>query len=196
MEEKKQDLRHRQKVIDRIDSLLKSTSSHCESMDIWCFESMTQASSSHEPLVLDIKSPASVVNLTSNCDPSLFTREKPMKDKLVPKNDLYMIDDVMSYESPLKVFRGYRFNSSFTMANQFDEAYSKFYCNAIDFRKPFCPFDMHGSCKDSNCAYQHLNVMTMDNLQRTEHLLSYCPEMIGLTTANPSQKEAVKKLSK
>ena len=61
-----------------------------------------------------------------------------------------------------------------------DEAYSKFYCNAIDFRRPFCPFDLHGSCKDSNCLYQHSNVMIMDNYQRTEHFLSYCPQLLEL----------------
>jgi len=34
----------------------------------------------------------------------------------------------------------------------------------------------------------------MDNLQRTEHLLSYCPSLLELSSQHPSQKEAVKKL--
>jgi hypothetical protein len=36
--------------------------------------------------------------------------------------------------------------------------------------------------------------MTMDNLQRTEHFLSYCPELINVSESL-SQKEAVKRLS-
>ena len=109
------------------------------------------------------------------------------------KNELHLIKDVSKYESPLRVFRGYRFSSNFSKFNQFEEAYSRLYCNAIDFRKPFCPFDLHGSCKDSNCIYQHSNVMTMDNFQRTEHFLSYCPNLLELSDA-PSPREAVKKL--
>ena len=109
------------------------------------------------------------------------------------KSRIHIIDDVSKYESPLKVFRGYRFSSNFSKINQFEEAYSRLYCNAIDFRKPFCPFDLHGSCKDSNCIYQHSNVMTMDNFQRTEHFLSYCPDLLQLSES-PTAKEAAKKL--
>lgn len=110
-------------------------------------------------------------------------------------SSVYIIDDVSNYDSPLKCFRGYRFSSHFDQFNQFEEAYSKIYCNAIDFRRPFCPFDLHGSCKDSNCIYQHMNVLTMDNFQRTEHFLSYCPQLLELSSDKPTQKEAIKKLS-
>lgn len=37
--------------------------------------------------------------------------------------------------------------------------------------------------------------MTMDNLQRTEHFLSYCPQLINVTETLP-HKEATKRLSK
>ena len=110
------------------------------------------------------------------------------------KPQIHIIDDISKYESPLKVFRGYRFSSNFSKLNQFEEAYSRFYCNAIDFRKPFCPFDLHGSCKDSNCIYQHSNVMTMDNFQRTEHFISYCPSLLELSSDLATPKEAIKKL--
>jgi hypothetical protein len=113
------------------------------------------------------------------------------------RNDgIYMIENVSKYESPLRMFRGYRFSANYEKLNSFDEAYSKFYCHNIDFRRPFCPFDLHGSCKDSACIYQHSNVFTMDNIQRTEHLLSYCPQLLGLSCEKPTQREAVKKLSK
>jgi hypothetical protein len=36
--------------------------------------------------------------------------------------------------------------------------------------------------------------MTMDNLQRTEHFLSYCPQLINVSETLP-QKEAIKRLS-
>ena len=35
--------------------------------------------------------------------------------------------------------------------------------------------------------------MTMDNFQRTEHFLSYCPDLLELSET-PTSKEAVKKL--
>ena len=109
-------------------------------------------------------------------------------------NTIYPIGEVNNYESPLKCFKGYRFSSHFVKLNSIEDTYSKFYCNSIDISKPFCPYDLHGSCKDSQCVYQHLNVMTMDNLQRTEHLLSYCPQLLNLSS-NPNSKEANKKLS-
>lgn len=59
--------------------------------------------------------------------------------------------NLVDYESPLIMFRGYRFSKTFCELNNFESAYSKFYCNSIDIRKPFCPFDLNGSCKDSNC---------------------------------------------
>jgi hypothetical protein len=59
---------------------------------------------------------------------------------------------IANYESPLLMFKGYRFSKTFCELNSFETAYSKFYCNSIDIRKPFCPFDLNGSCKDSNCV--------------------------------------------
>ena len=61
------------------------------------------------------------------------------------------ISNLRNYESPLLMFKGYRFSKTFCELNNFETAYSKFYCNSIDIRKPFCPFDLNGSCKDSNC---------------------------------------------
>ena len=159
---------------------------HCESLDIWCYESI----SAHN--FKDSKS----IDFNQIEDKQLESISKLTESSLISKSSIYEIDNVSNYESPLKCFRGYRFSSHFTKCNQLEEAYSKFYCNTIDPRRPFCPFDLHGSCKDSNCIYQHLNSMTMDNLQRTEHLLSYCPQLLGLSSLNPTQKEAIKKLSK
>src|SRR5579883_1918516 len=103
---------------------------------------------------------------------------KNLKSIKYTKIPLSVIDP-NEYESPLRCFRGYRFSSHFSQFMPFEEAYSKLYCNSIDARRPFCPFDLHGSCKDSSCVYQHLNVITMDNFQRTEHFLSYCPQVLG-----------------
>ena len=118
-----------------------------------------------------------------NCETAIGSEEYPVKI------------NTTTYESPLLMFKGYRFNKNFYELNNFEMAYSKFYCNSIDIRKPFCPFDLNGSCKDSTCIYQHSSVMTMDNLQRTEHFLSYCPQLINVTEGL-SQKEAIKRLSK
>lgn len=110
-----------------------------------------------------------------------------------PSNLIHEISDPSKYESPLLAFRGYRFNSNFSDLNNFDSSYSKFYCNSIDIRRPLCPFDLHGSCKDSNCSFQHSNSLTMDNFQRTEHFLSYSPQLVGITESM-SHKEALKRI--
>ena len=100
-----------------------------------------------------------------------------------------------AYQSPLRMLRGYRFSSTFARANSFDDAYSKLYCHNIDVRRPFCPYDLHGACKDSQCPYQHASAMSMDNAQRTEHFCSYAPSLLALSsTQGATQREALKKL--
>jgi hypothetical protein len=149
---------------------------HNESFDVWSNESIFVSQNLKE---FSIKS------------------EQPTHESSLSSSNethkIYKIDDIGNYDSPLKCFRGYRFSKLYEKANDLEEAYSKFYCNTIDIRKQFCPFDLHGSCKDSNCVYQHSNVMIMDNFQRTEHFLTYCPELLELS-AQPSAKEASKKL--
>jgi hypothetical protein len=74
-----------------------------------------------------------------------------VRQSLFQKQDDVRLSNVLAYESPLSMFRGYRFNKNFCDFNKFETAYSKFFCHSIDIRKPFCPFDLNGSCKDSNC---------------------------------------------
>lgn len=207
-ESKKLELENRQKLIEYLDELTRDYPYiHSETFDVWSYESMITSNTGSLSLALsndiiehhsDVSIKPSNISirkvLTSSnfctlneCDTSLTTAG-------VESNDIYKIDDVSNYESPLKVFRGYRFSSHFSQFTPFEEAYSKMFCHTIDYRRPFCPFDLHGSCKDSNCIYQHSNIMTMDNYQRTEHFLSYCPQVLELSSDTPTQREAIKKL--
>ena len=189
---KSQDLIQQERLNECLASLVRSGDAsllpHCESLDIWCYESVTPV-----PLKL-VKS----VDFTQTVEvaPRTAAKQSLFMSAMSSSDNVFVVDDPAVYESPLKVFRGYRFSSHFVEFNELEEAYSKLYCNGIDPRKPFCPFDMHGSCKDSHCVYQHLNVLTMDNLQRTEHFLSYCPQLLGLSSPQAAPKEALKKLSK
>jgi hypothetical protein len=183
---KETNLVQKQNLTDCVNELLRDyPCHHCESLEIWSNESIGS--------FFTKENQTSPFNLTQTETAELTKNEFNPRERR-NSNCLFDIGDVGNYESPLKVFRGYRFNSNFLKANGLEETYSRFYCNSIDFRRPFCPFDLHGSCKDSNCTYQHTNVMLMDNLQRTEHLLSYCPKLLDLSSDNPSSKEATKKL--
>ncbi len=69
--------------------------SHCESLDIWCYESTNRLS------FKDIK-PIDYLNIEADLT------DLPSKESL-HRNGLYDIDDLLVYESPLKCFKGYRF---------------------------------------------------------------------------------------
>ena len=189
---KKVDLEDRFKLIDCLSQLnIDYPYIHAESFDIWCNESILQE---QQQSIFEFKNSHKLDE-----ELELYRRQTDApylssNSLATTQNSIYIIGNVREYESPLKMFRGYRFSSNYSHLNQFDDAYSKFYCNTIDFRRPFCPYDLHGSCKDSNCMYQHSNAMTMDNIQRTEHFLSYAPKLLGLSSQNPTQKEAIKKL--
>jgi len=188
----------RQRLSDCLEAFVSHSGSHCESLDLWAYEAISGVASDSRSL-FKVKPVDVGTNLTSVNSDDFFSVKIDLKlNDTFEHGRPYEIEDPLSYESPLKVFKGYRFSSNFTKTSEVSEAYSKFYCHSIDFRRPFCPFDMHGSCKDSQCVYQHFNVTTMDNMQRTEHLLSYCPrEVLGqsLTQTGHTQKEAAKKLS-
>ncbi len=188
----------RQRLSDCLEAFVSHSGSHCESLDLWAYEAICGVASDSRSL-FKVKPVDVGTNITSVNSEDFFSVKTEFKLNDTFETDRpYEIEDPLSYESPLKVFKGYRFSSNFMKTSEVSEAYSKFYCHSIDFRRPFCPFDMHGSCKDSQCVYQHFNVTTMDNMQRTEHLLSYCArEVLGqsLTQAGHTQKEAAKKLS-
>ena len=206
-EAKKVDLKSRQDLNECLDDIMRDYPSvQCESFDIWCYEAIIPTNQK-EIKQINLKSSEAIESATSKSFNVITSRNFSELNAKASKNsalndskrsnsssdEIYKIENVAEYESPLNMFRGYRFSSHFAEFNQFEDAYSKLYCNAIDFRKPFCPFDLHGSCKDSNCVYQHSNIMTLDNFQRTEHFLSYCPRLLELSE-NPTPKEAIKKL--
>lgn len=194
-ESKKAELETRLKLIECLNHFnIDYPHVHHESFDIWCNESIVQSST---PFSLsDLKNNKLCLNEPEKKEENEMDEGNRVENSSFTSHfnsKIFVINSVNNYESPLRMFRGYRFCSHYSQLNQFDDAYSKYYCNAIDFRKQFCPFDLHGSCKDSNCIYQHSNTMTMDNIQRTEHFISYAPKLLGLTQA-PTQKEAIKKL--
>ncbi|RNA38546.1 zinc finger C3H1 domain-containing [Brachionus plicatilis] len=201
-EEKKIQLENRHKLIELMEHLSRDyPHAYSESFDQWSYEFLSDVApvslcfendhsdSSTKPASISIHNVLTTSNFCqfNQCDTSHSNLDSQT-------NQIHMLDNVEHYQSPLRVFRGYRFSSHFAQFSPFEEAYSKSYCHAIDYRRPFCPFDLHGSCKDSNCLYQHSNIMTMDNYQRTEHFLSYCPQLLELSSDTPTQREAVKKL--
>ena len=201
---KKIQLENKNKLIELMDNLSRDYPHiFSQSFDQWSYEFLDHVkpvSLCFEKDLSDSCSSLSSISIQNVLTSSNYCQFNQCSDRhsnltSIESNQIHIIDNVENYESPLKVFRGYRFSSHFSQFSPFEEAYSKTYCNSIDYRRPFCPFDLHGSCKDSNCLYQHSNKITMDNYQRTEHFLSYCPQVLELSSDTPTQREAIKKLS-
>jgi hypothetical protein len=65
------------------------------------------------------------------------------------------------YESPLKMFKAYRYHSNFPK-DVAGGIQSITYSNNIDVHQPVCQFEMAGgTCNDPNCAGQHFKSMTL-----------------------------------
>lgn len=197
---KKLELRNRQLLNECLNEITRDYPyNHSNSFDVWSNECIIENKNETGANLLFAETKPKILNisqvLTSANFTSLVECNQASTLPLIEHNSIYPIENPVEYQSPLRCFRGYRFSSHFSKFNNFEDAYSKFYCNLIDLRRPFCPFDLHGSCKDSNCIYQHLNVITMDNFQRTEHFFSYCPQVLSLSSEHPTQREAAKKLS-
>ncbi len=64
------------------------------------------------------------------------------------------------YESPLKQFKAYRYHPEFP--SRVPRGYrSLTYFNAINPETPICRDEMHGSCIDPSCTYQHFASMEL-----------------------------------
>lgn len=202
-DEKKAQLENKHKLIELMDHLSRDYPHiFSQSFDQWSYEFLSHVapvSLCFENDLSDLgnkSSSISIQNVLTSSNYCQFNQCSNTHSNFISEsNQIHILENVENYESPLKVFRGYRFSSHFSQFSPFEDAYSKTYCNSIDYRRPFCPFDLHGSCKDSNCLYQHSNKITMDNYQRTEHFLSYCPQLLELSSDTPTQREAIKKLS-
>lgn len=74
--------------------------------------------------------------------------------------------DVLSYESPLKYFRAYRFHPQY-----FDDVpgglKSLTYSSRIDPMQPLCPFNLAGeSCPGDACDFQHMDKLALPGKSR------------------------------
>ncbi|KAF2084856.1 hypothetical protein K490DRAFT_68268 [Saccharata proteae CBS 121410] len=71
------------------------------------------------------------------------------------------------YESPLKIFKSYRFSPNF--ASEVPGGFrSLTYSHKIDPNKPLCTYEAAGGvCNDSSCEFQHFRDMTLSD----DHLL-------------------------
>jgi hypothetical protein len=68
-------------------------------------------------------------------------------------------DHFTPYESPLKLFRSFRFHPSFEQ--QVNGGFKSLtFSNNIDVDKVLCPTETAGEpCDDSNCDFQHFRTM-------------------------------------
>ncbi|POS84470.1 hypothetical protein EPUL_003839, partial [Erysiphe pulchra] len=82
-----------------------------------------------------------------------------MKDE--PNMTLYSSDRYTPYQSPLKLFRAYRFHPNFNREVT-GGLRSKTYSHNIDVNKEFCRFEVAGGfCNDSACSLQHFKTITL-----------------------------------
>ncbi|KAK4189769.1 protein red1 [Podospora australis] len=75
-------------------------------------------------------------------------------------------DALMSYESPLRIFRAYRFHPDFKKSVA-GGLKSLTYSNKIDPLKVFCPYELDNQQCPENCEFQHFSSITIPD----DHIL-------------------------
>ncbi|XP_041350627.1 zinc finger C3H1 domain-containing protein-like isoform X2 [Gigantopelta aegis] len=97
------------------------------------------------------------------------------------------------FSSPLLKFKAYRFSPFFrTKANLTIPSIT--FSNKIDAKKIFCRFDLQGRCNDEKCSGQHQRDYKMSGQEILEDLVSYCPQLVGITS-NQSPVEYTKSIA-
>ncbi|XP_067855540.1 zinc finger C3H1 domain-containing protein [Heptranchias perlo] len=77
-----------------------------------------------------------------------------------------------SYNSPLLVFKSYRFSPYFRNKEKLLIS-SVSYSNLIEPKQCFCRFDLTGTCNDDDCQWQHMRDCILNQCQLFQDLLSY-----------------------
>ncbi|PRP79053.1 hypothetical protein PROFUN_13131 [Planoprotostelium fungivorum] len=65
-------------------------------------------------------------------------------------------------ESILEIFRGYRLHPEMIKSGQ---THSNRYSHKIDPNREFCRFELHGTCLDDSCPWQHQRMYTMNEAE-------------------------------
>ncbi|KAK3578434.1 hypothetical protein CHS0354_037400 [Potamilus streckersoni] len=92
-----------------------------------------------------------------------------------------------TYRSPLLHFKAYRFSPYFRTRENLSLS-SITFCNKILPKKMLCHFDIQGTCHDENCKGQHQGHYSMSEKEILQDIVSYCPEIAGVTRATPVVK--------
>ncbi|XP_069760161.1 zinc finger C3H1 domain-containing protein-like isoform X2 [Narcine bancroftii] len=77
-----------------------------------------------------------------------------------------------TYNSPLLVFKSYRFSPYFRNKEKLLIS-SVSYSNLIDPKQCFCRFDLTGTCNDDDCQWQHMRDCILNQSQLFQDILSY-----------------------
>lgn len=83
-----------------------------------------------------------------------------------------------AYQSPLLVFKSYRFSPYFRTKEKLLLS-SVSYSNMIEPKTFFCHFDLTGTCNDDDCQWQHMRDCTLSRKQLFQDILSYDLDLIG-----------------
>uniref|UniRef100_A0A8C4ND19 Putative zinc-finger domain-containing protein n=1 Tax=Eptatretus burgeri TaxID=7764 RepID=A0A8C4ND19_EPTBU len=85
-----------------------------------------------------------------------------------------------SYHSALLTFRSYRFSPYFRTKHCLHLS-SSTYSHKINPMRPFCPFDLAGTCNDDTCSWQHMKECQLSRDELFVDILSYNLNLIGCT---------------
>ena len=82
-----------------------------------------------------------------------------MQDDTLPTYRPYV-----PYESPLKIFKAYRYHPEYSK-NVSQGYHSWTYSHNIDTDKEFCPWETSGGiCNDTECEYQHFKDVELSGM--------------------------------
>ncbi|KAJ8002748.1 hypothetical protein DPEC_G00162170 [Dallia pectoralis] len=94
------------------------------------------------------------------------------------------------YRSPLLVFKSYRFSPYFRTKEKLSLS-SVSYGNTVAPKKPFCRFDLTGTCNDDDCQWQHMRNCTFSGNQLFQDILSYNLALIGCSETSSTDDISV-----
>ncbi|CAI9559958.1 unnamed protein product [Staurois parvus] len=92
-----------------------------------------------------------------------------------------------TYQSPLLVFKSYRFSPYFRTKEKLLLS-SVSYSNMIEPKTFFCRFDLQGTCNDDDCQWQHMRDCTLSRKQLFQDILSYDLDLIGCSEKSTDEE--------
>ncbi|XP_064489846.1 zinc finger C3H1 domain-containing protein-like isoform X2 [Ornithodoros turicata] len=111
---------------------------------------------------------------------------KRPSDYIPPTTEIHHVD-LKSYVSPLLHFRSYRLSANFLrLSNQSLD--SQTFCHKLQCRAHLCRYELHGTCNDDRCSWQHQRDYSCSDAEVLVDLALYSRELLGIKPEDSPQQ--------